>query len=159
MLVKLRFQKQFLRIEDKMIVYLDTSSLVKLYIMEEDSHTIEKLVESSEVVATSLIAYAEARSAFARRLREDVFSHDEYRQILSSFDKDWENCLRIGLTGDLVRRAGDLAEKHGLRGFDAIHLSSAITFREELSFPVYFSCADQKLQKASRMENLMQPET
>jgi len=147
-----------LRIEDKMIVYLDTSSLVKLYVLEEDSHTIEKMVESSDVVATSLIAYAEARSAFARRFREDVFSIDEYRQILARFDQDWENCLRIGVTSDLVRRAGDLAEKHGLRGFDAIHLSSAIMFREELSFPVYFSCSDQKLQNASRMENLMQPE-
>jgi len=147
-----------LRIEDKVIVYLDTSSLVKLYVLEADSNIIEKLVESSDVVATSLIAYAEARSAFARRLREDAFSIDEYRQILSRFDQDWENCLRIGITGDLIRRAGNLAEKHGLRGYDAVHLSSAITFREELSFPVYFSCSDQKLQNASRMENLMQPE-
>lgn len=141
-----------------MIVYLDTSSLVKLYVQEEDSNAIEKLVGSSEVVATSLIAYAEARSAFARRLREDVYSIDEYRKIILRFDQDWENCLRLGVTGDLIRRAGDLAEKHGLRGFDAIHLSSAITFREELSFPVYFSCSDHKLQNASRMENLMQPE-
>lgn len=141
-----------------MIVYLDTSSLVKLYVLEENSHAVEKLVESSDVVATSLIAYAEARSAFARRLREDVFSIEEYRLILSRFDQDWDNCLKIGITGDLVRRAGDLAEKHGLRGFDAIHLSSAIIFREELSFPVYFSCSDKKLQNASGMENLLQPE-
>jgi len=141
-----------------MIVYLDTSSLVKLYVLEEDSYIVENLVESSDVVATSLIAYAEARSAFARRLRENAFSIDEYRQILPRFDQDWENCLRIGITGDLVRRAGNLAEKHGLRGFDAIHLSSAITFREELSFPVYFSCSDRKLQNASYVENLMQPE-
>jgi len=140
-----------------MIVYLDTSSLVKLYVLEEDSHAVEKLVESSDVVATSLIAYAEARSAFARRLREDVFSVEEYRLILSRFDQDWDNCLKIGITGELVRRAGDLAEKHGLRGFDAIHLSSAISFREELSFPVYFSCSDKKLQNASGIENLLQP--
>lgn len=141
-----------------MVVYLDTSSLVKLYVQEEDSNAIEKLVGSSEVVATSLIAYAEARSAFARRSKEDVYSIDEYRQIILRFDQDWENYLRIGVTGDLVRRAGDLAEKYRLRGFDAIHLSSAIMFREELSFPVYFSCSDQKLQNASRMENFMQPE-
>jgi predicted nucleic acid-binding protein len=141
-----------------MIVYLDTSSLVKLYVLQEDSHAVEKLVESSDVVATSLIAYAEARSAFARRLREDVFSVEEYRLILSRLDQDWDNCLKIGITGELVRRAGDLSEKHGIRGFDAIHLSSAISFREELSFPVYFSCSDKKLQNASGIENLLQPE-
>jgi predicted nucleic acid-binding protein len=140
-----------------MIVYLDTSSLVKLYVLEDESNAVEKLVESADVVATSLIAYAEARSAFARRLREDVYSAEEYRQILSRFDQDWNNCLKIGITVGLVRRAGNLAEEHALRGFDAIHLSSALTLREELSFPVYFSCADTKLQNASRMEKLLQP--
>jgi hypothetical protein len=50
-----------------------------------------------------------------------------------------------------------LAEKHGLRGFDAIHLSSALTLRQELSAPVIFSCSDLKLQKASQLEELYQP--
>ncbi|MBE9540835.1 MAG: type II toxin-antitoxin system VapC family toxin, partial [Proteobacteria bacterium] len=53
-----------------MVIYLDTSSLVKLYVEEEDSSKVADLVRSSKVIATSLIAYAEARSAFARRYRE-----------------------------------------------------------------------------------------
>ena len=56
-----------------------------------------------------------------------------------------------------VRMAGDLAEKHGLRGFDAIHLTSAVTLREKLVSPVIFSCYDVRLQIASLREKLDQP--
>jgi uncharacterized protein with PIN domain len=52
-----------------MIAYLDPSSLVKMYVEEKGSTAIADLVESSKVTATSLVAYAEARAAFARRFR------------------------------------------------------------------------------------------
>jgi len=141
-----------------MVIYLDTSSLVKLYVEEEDSGKIAGLVESSKVTATSLIAYAEARAAFARRFREKAFPSSEYRHLVSSFDEDWDYYMITSVTAELVRLAGGLAEKHGLRGFDAIHLSSAITLRQEISAPVIFSCSDQKLQKASQLEGMGMPE-
>jgi predicted nucleic acid-binding protein len=140
-----------------MVVYLDTSSLVKLYVEEEDSPRIADLVKSSKVTATSLIAYTEARAAFARRFRENAFTPDEYRHLISVFDKDWENYLIVRVTKELVRLAGNLAEKHGLRAFDAIHLSSAVTLRAEISAPLIFSCSDRKLQQASNVEDLDQP--
>ena len=141
-----------------MVIYLDTSSLVKLYVEEEDSADVAGLVKSSKITATSMIAYPETRAALARRFREDMFKPREYRQLISFFNKDWENYMIVRLTKNLVRLAGDLAEKHGLRGFDSIHLSSAMTLCQELSTPVIFSCSDQKLQRASQVEKLYQPE-
>jgi hypothetical protein len=52
--------------------------------------------------------------------------------------------------------SGDLAEKHALRGFDSIHLASALTLQRELSSPVMFSCFDDNLQKASEHEGMDQ---
>ena len=141
-----------------MILYLDTSSLVKLYVEEEESSRVADLVRSSKVTGTSLVAYAEARAAFACRFRENAFTPREYKRLISSFDEDWDNYLIVRVTKELVRQAGNLAEKHGLRGFDAIHLSSVITLREELSTPIIFSCFDEKLQSASQVEELDQPE-
>lgn len=141
-----------------MILYLDTSSLVKLYVEEEESSRVADLVRSSKVAGTSLVAYAEARAAFARRFRENAFTPREYKRLTSSFDEDWDNYLIVSVTKGLVRQAGDLSEKHGLRGFDAIHLSSAVTLRKELSARIVFSCFDEKLQIASRAEELDQPE-
>jgi len=139
-----------------MIVYLDTSSLVKLYVEEDESFKVDALVKSSEVTATSIVAYAEARAAFARRFREKAFTKDEYNRLKEFFDKDWNRYLILSVTGDMIRLASDLAEKHALRGFDSIHLASALTLGQELSSPIVFSCFDDNLQKASELEGLDQ---
>jgi len=139
-----------------MIVYLDTSSLVKLYVEEDESFKVDTLVKSSEVTATSIVAYAEARAAFARRFREKAFTKDEYNRLKEFFDKDWSRYLILSVTGDMIRLASDLAEKHALRGFDSIHLASALTLGQELSSPIVFSCFDENLQKASEREGLDQ---
>jgi len=139
------------------IVYLDTSSLVKLYVEEKGSSEINELVRSSKISATSLVAYAEARAAFARRFREKAFKQSEYRHLIAKFNEDWNHYLSLRVTDKLVRLAGDLAEKHRLRGFDAIHLASSIILNKKVSSSVIFSCFDQKLQKTSALEGLQQP--
>jgi uncharacterized protein len=140
-----------------MIAYLDTSSLVKLYVEEEGSGDVANIVGKSRAAATSMIAYAEARAAFARRLRERAFTKEAYKNLASFFEKDWNRMLQVKVTKELVYRAGTLAEKHGLRGFDAIHLSSALTLKSKVNSPVLFSCYDEKLQRASLLEKLAQP--
>jgi hypothetical protein len=51
----------------------------------------------------------------------------------------------------LARRAGDLAERHRLRGFDALHLASYLTVVEEFEGEeVRFSSADHALERAAR---------
>jgi predicted nucleic acid-binding protein len=77
--------------------------------------------------------------------------------LRSRFDSDWKNFLSIQVTREIVRMAGEMAEKHGLRGFDAIHLASALTLREKLVSPVTFSCYDRRLQNASQREKFVQP--
>jgi uncharacterized protein len=137
-----------------MILYLDTSSLVKLYVEEDESIIVKTLVDSSEFTATSIFAYAEARAAFSRRFREKSITPNEYNRLIKSFDKDWNSYLIISVTEDMIKLAGNLAEKHALRGFDSIHLASALKLRKEVSSAIKFSCFDDNLQKASRREDL-----
>jgi len=136
------------------ILYLDTSSLVKLYMEEEASLKIETLVKSSEATATSIVSYAEARAAFARRFREKSFTSDEHNRLKAFFDEDWRNYFILNITQDMIKLAGNLAEKHALRGFDSIHLASALILHQEVSSPVVFSCFDSKLEKAAMREGL-----
>ncbi|MCF8079124.1 MAG: type II toxin-antitoxin system VapC family toxin [Desulfobacterales bacterium] len=135
-----------------MILYLDTSSLVKLYVEEDGSSDIDILVKSSEVAVTSIIAYAEARAAFARRMREKAFSKTAHNRIKKFLDEDWPRYFILNLTEDIIRQAGDFAEKHALRGFDSIHLASAFALRQKISASVIFSCSDAKLLAAAVQE-------
>lgn len=57
-----------------MTLYLDTSSLVKLYVTESGSDVVRQLVGGAKVVATSVVAYPETRAALAR-LRRELQSH------------------------------------------------------------------------------------
>jgi len=116
-----------------LILYLDTSALVKLYAEEEGTETVELAVDEAQAVATSAVAYAEARAALARKLREDVFSPEEHSEAVEALGEDWESVYKPEVTEDLVRAAGDLAEVHALRGFDAIHLASALLVRDAYS--------------------------
>ena len=55
-----------------MTLYLDTSSLVKLYINEPGTDAVRKLVDEATIVVTSGLAYPETRASLARRRRERV---------------------------------------------------------------------------------------
>ena len=112
-----------------MILYLDTSALVKLYAVEEGREEVERAVKEADRVATSAVAYAEARAALARKLREGVFSEKEHREAVTALDEDWRNLEVLSVTDNVARFAGDLAEMHALRGFDAVHLASALLVR------------------------------
>jgi hypothetical protein len=59
--------------------------------------------------------------------------------------------LTVDVTESLVRRAGDLAERQRLRGFDALHLATYLTVVQEFpAEPVRFSTADVTLARAAR---------
>ncbi len=112
-----------------MILYLDTSALVKLYAVEEGREAAERAVEEAGRIATSAVAYAEARAALARKLREGVFSEGEHREAVAALDEDWRTLEVLSVTENVARLAGDLAERHALRGFDAVHLASSLLVR------------------------------
>lgn len=58
-----------------MIVYLDTSALVKLYVDEPGTQEVARWIQRATAVSTSRVSYVEARAAFARRYRERALSN------------------------------------------------------------------------------------
>jgi len=107
------------------ILYLDTSALVKLYIGEPGTESVERAVAEAESVATSWLSYPEARSAFARLRREGSLSPEDLRVVASSLDKDLAAYEILMPDEGVWRAAGDIAELRGLRALDAVHLAEA----------------------------------
>ena len=135
-----------------MIAYLDTSSLVKLYVEEEGSPLVRDLVERAELVATSVVAYAEARAALARQRREGGLTSSGYDRAKKDFELDWPKYLTVEVSEAVYRSAGDLAEKHHLRGFDSLHLASYLSLHRDGAPEVRFSAFDGALNRAARKE-------
>jgi uncharacterized protein len=136
-------------------LYLDTSDLFKLFVEEEGSQGVERSAANAELVAVSLVAYAEFRGSLARARRAGRLTQPLYNDTLSIFERAWATYSRIPVDERLVSQSGVLAEKHFLRGFDAIHLASALTLQRELRDDVTFSAADGRLVSAASAEGLL----
>lgn len=138
-----------------MILYLDTSAWVKLYVHELGSKELRAHTAKAEVMAASVVAYPEARAAFARLKAQGISTEAKHQQRLAQLNLDWENLLRIELVPAVIRSAGDLTEIYGLRGFDAIHLASAMWLREKTNTPLHFAVFDQRLRVAAERAGLV----
>ena len=107
-----------------MILYLDTSSLLKLYVEEEGTHEVKVRADAADHVATSIVAYPEAQAAVARRHREGALDKRDYETIIDDLRTSWFRLLVVFLSLPVAMRAGTLAARFGLRGMDSIHLAS-----------------------------------
>ena len=137
-----------------MMLYLDTSALVKLYVDETKSEAVQHAVGQADAVATSLLAYTEARAAFARSRRERRFTSQVYIRIVGAFEEDWNRYVVVEVTDGLVKAAGLLAESRALRGYDALHLASALNLQNRATVSVSFMAFDRQLMTAAKLEGL-----
>ena len=138
-----------------MILYLDTSALIKLYIEEPGSQEVKRVMKKARVVATSRVAYVEARAGIARKYREGELSKEEHDQMVKDLKQDWDNYFIVEVSESVAKLGGELTSKQPLRGFDAIHLASALLLRNRTRLDVSFFCFDERLKDAAQAEGLI----
>jgi predicted nucleic acid-binding protein len=133
-------------------LYLDTSSLVKLYVTEPGTDAVRALVDEATIVATSFIAYPETRAALARRRRERALRPAAFALAKRTFEADWPKYFTVEVTASLCREAGELAERYRLRGYDSVHLASfAEVTRHAGAREARFSSFDDGLNRAAQL--------
>lgn len=81
-----------------MILFCDTSALVKLYIVEAGSEELKARVLKAEVVAVCRIAWAEAYAALSRRAREVPEDTLVIEQAKAALAADWPHFVVLKLT-------------------------------------------------------------
>jgi len=132
-----------------MILYLDSSALVKRYVREDGSALVEAAIQASGVVGTAQITRAEVGAALAKAARLAVLSDRDARSALAAALQDWQMLVRVPLTDAVLGEAVELAWAHGLRGYDAVQLASALAWRASLDEPVVFGAFDRTLAVAA----------
>jgi len=125
-----------------------------VYIEEDGSSLVREPWEQATSVATSLLTLVETRAALARRRHRGDVSPAHHRHALDDLTSDWDRLVHIEVNERLVNRAAGLAEAHRLRGYDAIHLASALVFAERLVENTLFGSWDDALDGAAVREGL-----
>ena len=138
-----------------MILYFDSSALVKRYVEEQGSSDVLDWMDDSDLNGTVLVTHAEVAAAITRAVRMQYVSQDEGQQFLDTFRKEWNDLHRLPVTEPLVARADALACGHNLRGYDAIHLAAALTWQELLGLPVTVVTYDRELAEAARASGMV----
>lgn len=133
-----------------MILYLDTSAVVKLYVSELHEDIVLSAFREAQVKATHVLAHVETWSAFARLHRTGKLSARQWKGVRKEFTSDWTNYLQIMADEPNIQRAAELVEGFELRAYDGLHLAAADYLRTNATAEVTFGCFDQQLNRAAR---------
>jgi predicted nucleic acid-binding protein len=137
-----------------MILYLDTSALIKKYFKETGSDEVISKWQEATGIITSSVAYAESLASIYRKKREAKFGKHRLGNILEAFRRDWNSFIRVEVTDDLNQLIDKTVSRYPLRGFDAIHLASALIVHETIPEEFLFACYDKRLLQAAKMAGL-----
>lgn len=132
-----------------MILFCDTSALVKLYIAEDASDTVRRAADQAEAVAVSRLAWVEMHAAVARRGRESPQDQPALDVVERQFAMDWKQFVVLEVNQMLVELASEYADAFSLRAYDAVQLASAVRLRDQANTGLRFACFDRRLNQAA----------
>jgi len=127
-------------------LFLDTSALVKKYIMEEYGvQRLSELLGKASVVIVSPVTWIEIHHVFYRIRREGLLGTPGLKKVLKDVGEDYRYFHVAAFNDALEERAVKILKGFPLRSQDAIQLAAAITTEYDL-----FCTADLKLYEASK---------
>jgi uncharacterized protein len=129
------------------IVYVDTSALVPLIVSEPTSPAAETLWDAAERLIATPLVRTEAHAALAQAHRMGRIEPGQLRQGLADLAMLSDQLDSLEITHDLAVAAGEVAERHRLRAYDAVHLAAALTLGDPT---VVFATGDRRLASAAR---------
>lgn len=135
-------------------VYLDTSAFIKLHDSRDSGSAEARRHVRGLRIASSVLLYAEAMSAVARKRREDELTQDEVEDLRGRVRRSYRRALKVQLTTAVLREAEQLVFAHPLRAADAIHVASALLLARTSSEDVSLVTGDSRMEAAASAEAL-----
>jgi uncharacterized protein len=107
------------------IVYFDTSAFVPLLVTEPGTPVARELWDSADDVVTTRLLYVEAAAALSRARRMGRITDKNHRAAVDGLEDLWRDFRVVEVDETVTRRGAELADRHGLRGYDAVHCACA----------------------------------
>lgn len=116
------------------VYYMESSALVKRYVTETGTAWVRSLVlpAAGNTLFIAQITGIEVVAAIALRARRGTTSPADAAAVAANFRLDFvRGYYAVPLALAIITQAMDLAEKHGLRAYDATQLATALQVQAE----------------------------
>ena len=146
--------------------YFDTSAIVKRYLMESGTGWVKQITDATDqlgyplhTIALSAVGVVEAVAAVAKRHRLGQLDQARRQAVINLFLTHTSREYKvISVRPRQIDLATYLVQRHPLRGYDAVHLATALVLRDQLvaarlPAPI-FVAADANLCAVARAEGL-----
>jgi predicted nucleic acid-binding protein len=137
--------------------FLETSAFVKLFVKEEGTDFLIRLVENVEdtrKLVSSFVAL-EVRSVFRKRLESGQITEEQARTLIDAVAGEANRIVEHPANASVMEMARYVLDRHALSTIQAIHLATALTARDILQIAdVVFVSADEQLLEAAKQEGL-----
>lgn len=139
-----------------MILYCDTSAIVKRYIEETGTKHLQILLSQSSYLLTSALTELELLSFAEKAKRMGRLLSPDYRNMIAAIEKDFERGFLVvtHMTKTILELSKRLIRQRSLRPPDALQLATAIYLKNNLPEDISFCCADHALIRAATLEGL-----
>jgi predicted nucleic acid-binding protein len=139
-----------------MIVFLDTSSLIKLYHREVGTEQLENLFSSTEITSIFLseISTVEFTAALWKKVHTKEIAATAAQITIDLFIEDFVKFTFVTTDSLIIKEARILASKYGfagLRTLDSIQLATAVSLIKHVNL---FVTSDKLLQSFFMEEGL-----
>lgn len=139
-----------------MKIFLDTSSLFKLYHQEEGTEELEKVFSQATIteIFLSEIAKVEFTSTIWKKVRTKEITVEQAETTLELFENDLAKYIFVSTDSLVLERARNLTTKYGVEGLrtlDSIQLSTCIELAKQADV---FYTADKLLKILIEMVGL-----
>jgi hypothetical protein len=91
-------------------------------------------------------------SALTRRHHNRQIDPQIYELLIQAVCTDWKHIVALEFDEQL---AADFVKRHALRGYNAVHLASAVRLAANNQVSMVFSSYDQQLMQAAANEGLV----
>lgn len=141
--------------------FCDISAVVKRYVTETGSVWLTATIapKKGKYVFIARITFVEVVSAISRKQRGGHISAEDAAKAKNQFETDYASeFVNVEISESLILEAARLAEKHALRGYDAVQLAAALETNAKRAArklpPLTLLSADTELNAAAVSENL-----
>ncbi len=134
-------------------IYIDTSAYLKIFLKEKGSDRVRKLVKENSLLASAILT-SECFSAFSRRRQGNEINDKTFNRLVNRVKKDLPYIEIVRLTDEVLRKTEEILLHLPVRTLDAVHIASALLFKESTGIDLQFVTSDKRQAESANDKGL-----